>query len=150
MFDFSSPTFKGVSKSIARSSFDGGHHAPHELKIYVGLSSRFLTMGVSNKDEAGVLHAPQGAATLCEGRVRSRNCRTEHMATISRSRVRSRLALARSGRPMVLRRPPRGLEAARFTRRQEVVVAEQRQRRLVPRMIFSLPLWHVREWVIYL
>ena len=34
----------------------GGHHAPHELKVYVDQSSRFLTTGVSNKDEAGGLH----------------------------------------------------------------------------------------------
>ena len=34
----------------------GGHHAPHGLKIYVDQSSRVLTIGVSNKDEAGGLH----------------------------------------------------------------------------------------------
>ena len=32
------------------------HHAPHELKTYVDQTSRFLTTGVSNKDEDGGLH----------------------------------------------------------------------------------------------
>ena len=102
----------------------GGHYAPHELKVYVDASNRFLTTGVST--HGGRLHVymrepPQALVTVAESVFKAAVAELSRWQRL-RSRVRKTLSLACMGREMVLGRRARGLEAISLPGREGMVV----------------------------